>query len=80
MEKRIKRISFIVLHKESSSKTKNKIGSENIVDFAMRYGNPSIKLKLHELKSQGCENVAILPLYHSMQQLPQLRFVMKSTH
>ena len=29
----------------------------------MRYGNPSIKLKLHELKSQGCENVVILPLY-----------------
>ena len=29
----------------------------------MRYGNTSIKLKLHELKSQGCENVVILPLY-----------------
>ena len=50
--------------RNQAQKLKNKIGSEKIiVDFAMRYGNPSIKLKLHELKSQGCENVVILPLY-----------------
>ena len=48
--------------RNQAQKLKNKIGSEKIiVDFAMRYGNPSIKLKLHELKSQGCENVVILP-------------------
>ena len=29
----------------------------------MRYGNPSIKSKLHELKNLGCENIIILPLY-----------------
>ena len=41
-----------------------KIGSKNIVvDFAMRYGNPSIKSKLHQLKDKGCENIIILPLY-----------------
>ena len=41
-----------------------KIGNENtIVDFAMRYGNPSIKSKLHKLQSSGCENIIILPLY-----------------
>ena len=40
------------------------VGSEKIiVDFAMRYGNPSIKLKLMDLKEQGCENIIILPLY-----------------
>ena len=50
--------------RNQAQKLKNKIGSEKIiVDFAMRYGNPSIKFKLHELKSQGCENVVILPLY-----------------
>ena len=45
-------------------KLKSKIGSENlIIDFAMRYGNPSIKSKLNSLQKQGCENIIILPLY-----------------
>ena len=39
-------------------------GSEKIVvDFAMRYGNPSINSKLNKLKEEGCENIIILPLY-----------------
>ncbi len=47
-----------------AEKLKSKIGSEKIiVDFAMRYGNPSIKSKLNHLKNQGCENITILPLY-----------------
>ena len=29
----------------------------------MRYGNPSIKLKLDFLRDSGCENIIILPLY-----------------
>ena len=42
----------------------NRIGAEDIVvDFAMRYGNPSIKSKLNNLKVKGCENIVILPLY-----------------
>ena len=42
----------------------NRIGTENIiVDFAMRYGNPSIESKLNNLKAEGCENIVILPLY-----------------
>ena len=41
-----------------------KIGNEKIlVDYAMRYGNPSIKSKIHKLKESGCENLIILPLY-----------------
>ena len=45
-------------------KLKEKIGNENIIiDFAMRYGNPSINLKLNLLKEAGCENIIILPLY-----------------
>ena len=39
------------------------VGENIIVDFAMRYGNPSIKSKLNELKNNGCENIIILPLY-----------------
>ena len=36
---------------------------KTIVDFAMRYGNPSIKSRLDMLKEKGCENIIILPLY-----------------
>ena len=50
--------------KNQSYKLRKKIGNEKtIVDFAMRYGNPSIKSKLNNLKKQGCENLIILPLY-----------------
>ena len=50
--------------RSQAEKLKSKIESENlIVDFAMRYGNPSIKSKLNSLKNLGCENIIILPLY-----------------
>ena len=50
--------------RNQSNKLHDKIGNEKIiVDFAMRYGNPSIKLKLNNLKEKGCENIIILPLY-----------------
>ena len=34
-----------------------------IIDYAMRYGNPSIKNKIATLHEMGCENLIILPLY-----------------
>ena len=47
-----------------SSKLHKKISNENIVvDFAMRYGNPSIRSKINSLKDLGCENLIVLPLY-----------------
>ena len=50
--------------RSQANKLKDKIGNEKtIVDFAMRYGNPSIKSKLNKLKEKGCENIVILPLY-----------------
>ena len=50
--------------RNQAEKLNKKIGSEKvIVDFAMRYGNPSIKSKLNILKEDGCENIIILPLY-----------------
>ena len=49
---------------KQSSKLSNKISNENlIVDYAMRYGQPSIKSKINHLKEEGCENLVILPLY-----------------
>ena len=39
-----------------AEKLSNQIGKEDlIVDFAMRYGNPSIKSKIHGLQKKGCE-------------------------
>ena len=50
--------------KSQSRKPSEKIESSKVqVDFAMRYGNPSIKSKLTLLKNNGCENIIILPLY-----------------
>ena len=50
--------------RSQAKKLNSKIGNEKIiVDFAMRYGNPSIKSKLNSLKNLGCENIIILPLY-----------------
>ena len=50
--------------RSQAEKLNQKVGNENIiVDYAMRYGNPSIKSKLTNLKDLGCENIIILPLY-----------------
>ena len=50
--------------KMQSKKISSSISTENlIIDFAMRYGNPSIKSKIYKLQKEGCENLIILPLY-----------------
>ena len=50
--------------KKQASELNKKIGDEKVkVDFAMRYGNPSIQSRLNDLKEKGCENIIILPLY-----------------
>ena len=42
----------------------DKINTDSImVDYAMRYGNPSINSKIKKLQEEGCENLVILPLY-----------------
>ena len=33
------------------------------IDFAMRYGNPSIKSVMNKLQANGCERLVVLPLY-----------------
>ena len=44
--------------RSQSEKLRKKIGNDKlIVDFAMRYGNPSIKSRLNLLKEEGCENL-----------------------
>ena len=58
-------MSPLKYYTESQSKKLSElIGDEKIiVDYAMRYGNPSIKSKIKKLHEKGCENLIIVPLY-----------------
>ena len=38
-------------------------GQKVVVDFAMRYGEPSIEEKIKELKAKKCKKILIFPLY-----------------
>ena len=50
--------------KKQAHKLAESISNEDLIlDFAMRYGNPSIKSKIHKLHKMGCEHLMILPLY-----------------
>ena len=50
--------------KKQAEKLSKSFSNENLIlDFAMRYGNPSIKSKIKKLNGEGCENLIILPLY-----------------
>lgn len=35
----------------------------HVVEYAMRYGQPSIRSKLDALRAQGCDRILLLPLY-----------------
>ena len=49
---------------KQASKLKKTISNKNIIiDYAMRYGNPSIKNIMKKLQEKGCENLIVLPLY-----------------
>ena len=40
-----------------------RLGSEGIVDFGMRYGNPTTKSKIQALKDAGCNKILLAPMY-----------------
>jgi len=39
------------------------LGAPIAVDWAMRYGNPSIASRLRELIARGCDRILVIPLY-----------------
>lgn len=56
--------SPLLLHTaELTHQLQQRLHGQVIVDFAMRYGEPSIASRLHQLKAQGCQRVLLLPLY-----------------
>lgn len=47
-----------------AEKLQARIGSPRLtVDYALRYGAPSIATQIERLTAQGCERIALLPLY-----------------
>ena len=49
---------------KQAAKLEETISNKNIIiDYAMRYGNPSIKSIMKKLQEKGCENLIVLPLY-----------------
>ena len=42
---------------------KERYGDDVVVDFCMRYGNPSTRSKVRSLAEQGCQKILFFPLY-----------------
>ncbi len=51
------------LTEKLGSRLTSEIGPDYLVDFAMRYGNPSIATKLKGLLDRGCTRIVFFPLY-----------------
>lgn len=49
--------------KRQSDGLQGAFGAEVMVDWAMRYGQPSIEAKLTAMKDAGCERILLAPLY-----------------
>ncbi|WP_120716586.1 ferrochelatase [Tsuneonella amylolytica] len=48
---------------EQAGRLQERLGGEVHVDYAMRYGNPSIASRLEALMERGCERILLAPLY-----------------
>ncbi len=48
---------------EKLGNTLEPLGRHIVVDWAMRYGNPSLASRIEALVQQGCERILIMPLY-----------------
>jgi ferrochelatase len=49
--------------RRQSVKLQERLGEEVLVDWAMRYGSPSIPDRIAAMKNAGCERILLAPLY-----------------
>ncbi len=49
--------------KAQAARLKDAFGPGVLVDWAMRYGNPSIATRVQAMKDAGCERILLAPLY-----------------
>ncbi len=58
---------LMTITKQQTAKVKSAIaeryGDQVMVDFCMRYGNPSTKSKVREMVAAGCQRILFFPLY-----------------
>ena len=52
-----------VITRQQAEAMQARLGNEANVDWAMRYGTPSIPDRLQALKNSGCERILLAPLY-----------------
>ena len=52
-----------VITRRQAEKLQQRLGDGVIVDFGMRYGNPSTKSRLEALQKAGCQKILLAPLY-----------------
>jgi ferrochelatase len=52
-----------VITKRQTAKLQQRLGDEVLVDFAMRYGNPSTASRLEGMQKAGCQKILLAPLY-----------------
>jgi protoporphyrin/coproporphyrin ferrochelatase len=52
-----------VITRSQTEKLKARLGEGVLVDFAMRYGNPSTKSRIEAMKAAGCDRILLAPLY-----------------
>ncbi|MEM6340323.1 MAG: ferrochelatase [Pseudomonadota bacterium] len=58
---------LMTITKQQTSKIREamqaRYGDQVVVDFCMRYGNPSTKSKVREMAKAGCQKILFFPLY-----------------
>ncbi|HEV7717971.1 MAG TPA: ferrochelatase [Arsenicitalea sp.] len=56
---------LLVITRKQSQSLQQRFGGEPqvVVDFAMRYGNPSTQSRIEALKEAGCQKILLVPLY-----------------
>jgi ferrochelatase len=52
-----------VISRRQAQKLQQRLGDKVVVDFAMRYGNPSTASRLNALQRAGCTRILLAPLY-----------------
>jgi protoporphyrin/coproporphyrin ferrochelatase len=52
-----------VITKRQAEKLQGRLGDVVLVDFAMRYGNPSTASRLEAMQKAGCQRILLVPLY-----------------
>jgi ferrochelatase len=52
-----------VITRSQTDKLQARMGDQVLVDFAMRYGNPTVASRLEALHKAGCHRILLVPLY-----------------